>query len=288
MKVRNKIDHVYTLKIAQEMINALKKGFIQISKLTRDEMTENKIVEILSKEYDNSLMRNSDNMYNMSKAQYEAAARKMSTSIRQNISEQYKYNFKNTDREMLNTLDRTNSLFIGKFFSNMQEPLIRSEMQKMATSGLQSKTETVQAIADMLKEKAGRQAYNYSKMIVETNGTWARSISNTNLLEDVGITEYGYLVIEDNVTSEICLSMVGKTGTIQDATTLRDQYLNLDKTNYETAIDELKQISPFITATENGFKAGNRYFDKSQIENIPGIALPPFHANCRTEIIIIT
>jgi len=288
MKIRELLDKKYTKKVTQEIINSFRRAYAEIAKLPYAKITENRVLEIMSEQYERSAVNNSDNLYNMSKDQYDAAIRKMSASIRQDVNGNgFKYSYNQVDRQMLNVLDQNNTLFIGKFFDNQLEPAIRAEMSKILTEQ-QTKKDTALAIAQMLKDKAGAYAYNYSKMIVETNGTWARSIGNTNALEEAGVTEYEYLVTDDDVTSEICQALIGKTGTIQNAITTRDQYLATPtgEDDYDKAKAHLEKISPFIRAQGDGFMANNIYYDKSQIENIPGIALPPFHPNCRTEIVI--
>lgn len=284
MKIRDLLDKKYTKKVTQEIINSFRRAYAEIAKLPYDEITENRVIEIMSEQYERSAVNNSDNLYNMSKDQYDAAIRKMSASIRQDVNG-FKYSYNQVDRQMLNILDQNNTLFIGKFFDNQLEPVIRAEMSKILTEQ-QTKKDTALSIAQMLKDKAGAYAYNYSKMIVETNGTWARSIGNTNAMEEAGVTEYEYLVTDDDLTSDICQALIGKTGTIENAITTRDQYLAMPTTSYEAGRDYLERVSPFIRAQGEGFSAGGKYYDKSQIENIPGIALPPFHPNCRTEIVI--
>jgi hypothetical protein len=184
----------------------------------------------------------------------------------------------------MNILDRNNSLFVGKYFEEQAEPAIRAEMAKIITEQ-QSKADTAKAIQEMMIGQ-GKNSYAYSKMLVETNGTWARSIGKVSALEDAGVTEYFYQVTNDDVTSEICQALDGKSNTIQNAQQTRDDYLNMDTSDYKIAKSQLENFSPFIKATDNGFSAAGKNYAADDIMDIPGIALPPFHANCRTEIII--
>lgn len=285
MRTRDLIDRNYTKQVTQEIVNAFRRGFAKINALPLAEITENRIIEILSREYDRSALKNADNMYNMSSDQYNAAIRKMSASIRKE-QQNFSYTYNQVDRQMLNTLDTNNTLFIGKYFQNDLEPLIRKEMSKILTEQ-QSKKDTATAIAAMLKDQAGARAYNYSRMIVETNGTWARSIGNINAMEEAGITEYYYDVTLDNVTSEICQALAGKSFSIEKGMQARDSYLNMPTANYDTARAYLERTTPFIQATKDGnFKANNQIYTKDQLMSIPGVQMPPLHPNCRTEIFI--
>jgi len=285
MRTRDLIDRNYTRQVTQEMVNAFRRGFAKINALPLAEITEDRIIEILNREYDRSALKNADNMYNMSSDQYNAAIRKMSAGIRKE-QQNFSYTYNQVDRQMLNTLDQNNTLFIGKYFENDLEPLIRKEMSKILTEQ-QSKKDTSKAIAEMLKDQAGARAYNYSKMIVETNGTWARSIGNINAMEEAGVTEYYYDVTLDDVTSEICQALAGKSFPIDKGIQARDSYLNMPTTDYATGRAYLERTSPFIQATKDGnFKANNQVYTKDQLMNIPGIQLPPLHPNCRTEIFI--
>ena len=285
MKTRDLIDHKYTAQVTQEIIKSFRRAFATIRKLDQQDLTEDVVIDIMRAEYDQSAVANSDNLYNMSRSQYDASVRKMQAMIRASVAAGYKYQFDKIDRDMLNVLDQNNTLFIGKYFDNQLEPLIRKEMSKIITEQ-QSKAATVDAIAQMLKDTAGGYAYNYSKMIVETNGTWARSISSTNILEDIDIIEYQYLVYDDAVTSDICLALKGRTNTVEAAIKTRDNYLAMPTGSYDEAISHLERVSPFIRATDDGWEAGGRQYSKDDLMNIPGISLPPFHPNCRTEIII--
>lgn len=286
MTVRNQIDIRFTKQVTDEIINAYRRAYGQIVKLNFDEIKDiDQIIDIISKEYDQSAVVNSDNLYNMSRSQYGAAIRQIQAQIRQQISD-YKYKFDRIDRDQLNILDQNNTLFIGKYFTEQAEAGIRKELEKIITEQ-QTKKDASEAIAKMLTIQ-GQYANSYSRMLVETNGTWSRSIAKSTALEDAGFTEYTYQVTNDDVTSEICQALDGKTNTVQNAIQTRDDYLNVDMSDYDKAKAQFESFSPFIRATEGGgFEAAGRNYTTDQIMQIPGIALPPFHPNCRTEIVVL-
>ena len=286
MTVRNKIDVQFTKLVTDEIINAFRRAYNQINKLSLDEMRDiDQIIDIISQEYDQSAVVNSDYLYNMSRSQYGAAIRQVQAQIRQQLTD-YKYLFDRIDRDQLNILDQNNTLFIGKYFTEQAEAGIRSELAKIITEQ-QTKKDTAAAIADMLTIQ-GKYANSYSRMLVETNGTWSRSIAKSTALEDAGFTEYTYQVTVDDVTSPICQALAGKTNRVENALRTRDNYLSIDTSNYNRAKSQLENFSPFIRETADGFEAGGRSYTAEQIMQIPGIALPPFHPNCRTEIVVLS
>ena len=285
MTVRNTIDIKFTNIVTRQIIDAYRRANSQIKKLDYHDITNiDRVVDIVSKEYDQSTVANSDNMYNMSRLQYSSAIRQIQAQIRKQANA-YKYNYNKQDTATLNVLDQNNTLFVGKYFDNQAEQRIRTEMSKIITEQ-KTKKEVADSITKMLTIE-GQYGYSYSKMIVETNGTWARSIGKTNVLEDSGFTTYEYLVTVDDVTSDICQELAGQQNTVQNAIDTRDDYLNIDTSDYKSAINDLNKVSPFITGNkETGFMAnGIKYSDPMQIA---GIALPPFHPNCRTEIIAVS
>lgn len=281
---RNQIDSVYTKAVSDQILNAYRRAYNQIIKLPIESLTVDNMMEIIDKEYNQSAVANSDLLYSMSKDQYSSAIRSIQSQIRNTVNN-YKYSYDRIDRDQLNILDQNNTLFIGKYFSEQAADRLQEELANIIVEQ-NTKAKATERIASLMQLE-GKKAYSYSKMIVETNGTWSRSVAKTTALEDAGFTEYTYLVTEDDVTSDICQSLAGKTNTVQNALRTRDSFLNMDTTNYDRAKAEFDRFSPMITGNEDdGFSAAGRNYTSDEIMNIPGIALPPFHYNCRTEIAV--
>lgn len=282
MTVRNQIDIRFTRLLSEQMIKAYRQALNKIYGLPLDQMQDiDTVISLIKAEYDQSAVINSDNLYSASKLQYQSAIRQIQAQIRQSL-DNFKYQYNRQDRDILNILDQNNTLFIGKYFYNQVEPLIRAEMAKIITEQ-QTKKDTANAIREMMIGQ-GKSGYGYSKMIVETNGTWARSIGKTNAMERAEFKQYQFVATVDDVTSDICQEMNGKIFTVEDAQNVRDEYLSIDTSDYNTAIEQLESFSPFVKQTKTGWSAGNKNYGKDNFLDIPGVMMPPLHPNCRSEI----
>lgn len=282
MTVRNQIDIRFTRLLSEQMIKAYRQALNKIYGLPLDQMQDiDTVINLIKAEYDQSAVVNSDNLYSASKLQYQSAIRQIQAQIRQQLTD-FKYQYNRIDRDVLNILDQNNTLFIGKYFDNRVEPAIRAEMAKIITEQ-QTKKDTANAIREMMIGQ-GKSGYGYSKMLVETNGTWARSIGKTNAMERAGFRQYEFIATIDDATSDICQELNGKIFTVEEAQSVRDEYLAIDTSDYNTAVKQLESFSPFVRQTETGWIAGGRNYGKDNFLDIPGVQTPPLHPNCRSDI----
>lgn len=282
MTVRNQIDVRFTRLLSEQIIKAYRQALNKIYGLPLDQMQDiDTVITLIKAEYDQSAVINSDNLYSASKLQYQSAIRQIQAQIRQQLTD-FKYQYNRIDRDVLNILDQNNTLFIGKYFENQVEPAIRAEMAKIITEQ-QTKKDTASAIREMMIGQ-GKNGYGYSKMLVETNGTWARSIAKTNAMERAGFRQYQFVATIDDATSDICQELNGKIFTVEEAQSVSDEYLAIDTTDYDTAVKQLESFSPFVRQTETGWSAGGRNYGKDNFLDIPGVQMPPLHPNCRSDI----
>lgn len=282
MTVRNQIDIRFTRLLSEQIIKAYRQALNKIYGLPLDQMQDiDTVISLIKAEYDQSAVINSDNLYSASKLQYQSAIRQIQAQIRQSVSN-FKYQYNRQDRDILNILDQNNTLFVGKYFDNQVEPIIREQMAKIITEQ-QTKKDTANAIREMMIGQ-GKSGYGYSKMLVETNGTWARSIGKANAMERAEFKQYQFVATVDDATSDICNEMNGKIFSVESAQNVRDEYLSIDASDYNTAVKQLESFSPFIRQTENGWSAGGRNYSQNDFLNIPGVMMPPLHPNCRSEI----
>lgn len=290
MNARDKIDKHFIAIIHKEQLKAWKRASLRIFKLSFEDMTKPEIIsKIMSEEYGKNIIPMSDAMYSAGRLQYEAEVRKMQGLVRKETPD-FKYNFKATDKEALDILDRGNSLFISRYYDKQLEPQLKDKMAELI-SGQTGLKEVKESMAELLGW-TGRKGLQSASNLVVTNDTWIRSVSATNVLEEVGRLKYKYFVTVDEVTSEICMALDGTEGEVENAIQLRDDYLAIPREDYTAFMEKSKEISPFINYdkdTNSFYKQGDnsgyrQTWTEDNIQDIPGIALPPFHQYCRTEI----
>jgi hypothetical protein len=296
MSERERIDNKYSREIAQEMVRAYNKAYQRIIKLSLDDMKDADLVNsIIEEEYKNTLLKNTNLSYDASKQQYENAIRTLQASFRRDTnSTDFKYRYNIDDKNMLDILDKQNSLFLTKYYDeNLSDKVI--EKLKEDVLNKQSKKEIANSIADILQwtgKKGHQSAYN----LVVTNNTWVRSVASVTMMETAGVTKYRYLVTLDNVTSPICRALYGKEVEVKSGIKLRDDYLAIPRNDYNEFEKKSNELSPMLSYDEekkvfyrsqdnkNSFK---REWKESDVMSIPGIQLPPYHFQCRTELSII-
>jgi hypothetical protein len=204
----------------------------------------------------------------------------------------YRYNFDTTDKNILDLIDQGNALFMNQLYGNTVEPKIIEEMKKMTYAG-KTKTEVAESIANILNLSGSKAINSIARSVINTN-TMTRSIATANSLETAGATKYKYLVTLDNVTTDVCRALYGKTGEVSAVLKTRDAIVSIPRDNYDTFIKQMDAVSPMLSVDkETGLiykdsdrgKSFKQTWKPSEVLTIPGIAIPPLHQNCRTEIV---
>jgi hypothetical protein len=292
--VRDKIDFAVVKEINAMLNKAFNSAYNKIAMLSLSDIKDvDRVNEIIKTSFDSVVIPVSDTVYGGIKSQYENAIRVAQKSLR-SVDTSFKYNFNIKDKTMLDTLDKGNSLFLSSQYDDALKDKIISSMKELVT-GDKTKKEITDDIANLLGS-VGKKAVNQIGNMVVTSNTWSRSIATVNLMEVAEVTEYKYIVVNDNVTTDFCLNLIGKTGKLSDAKLLRDKYISLDRTDSTKFYNDVQNVSPDIYEdkdtgnfyTKNAITDVRKDYSKEQIMNIAGIALPPFHNFCRTEIAVIT
>jgi hypothetical protein len=293
MNKRDQIDY-QVMRENNKLINsAFNRAFAKISRLNFNDMLDAQLInQIIKTEFDAVVIPVSDTLYGGIKQQYESAVRKAQADLRRG-DRNFKYDFDVTDKNMLDLLDNGNSLFMNQLYNSTVEGKVIDSMKKMVSDG-KSKKDVADEIADMLN-LTGRKAINsIARSVINTN-TLTRSIATANALERAGAVKYKYIVILDNVTTDVCRALYGKTGEVSDVIKTREEIINIPRTDYETYLNKMNDVSPMISRdSETGLlyrdqdrgKPFKPTWSEKDVMKIPGIQLPPIHQNCRTEITI--
>lgn len=293
-KVRDKIDFEVVKEINAIFNRAFNSAYNKIAMLSLADIKDaERINDIIKTEFDRVVIPVSDSVYGGIKTQYEAAIRQAQKTLR-GIDSSYRYNFDVVDKNMLDTLDKGNSIYLSQQYDSSFKTDVIESMKKLVT-GERTKKEITDDIAKFLGA-TGKKAVNQVAGMVVTSNTWSRSIATTNMMQDAGVVEYKYLVVLDNVTTTFCRNLAGKTNRVSNAALLRDKYISLDRNDSEKFYDEVQRISPNIYEdpakgvyyTVNSNTKSRIEYSKENIMNIPGIELPPFHPWCRTEVAIVS
>ena len=293
MNKRDSIDYIVIRESNLLLNKAFNRAFAKISRLNLNDIKDAQLInDIIKTEFDQTVIGISDTLYGGVKEQFQASIRKAQSELRSQDSN-FRYTFDTTDKAMLDILDEGNSLFMNRLYSSSVEGKVIDSIKTMVTEG-KSKKEITDEIASMLSVSGKKAINSITRNVVNTN-TLTRSIATANLLEKAGSVKYGYIVVSDNKTSDICKAIKGKTGEVSDLVKTRDDIINIPRTDYDTYVNRLEQVSPMIMGTEkDGFytqqdanKPFKRIWTKDQVMQIPGVQVPPLHNNCRTELKII-
>lgn len=294
MNTRDKIDY-QAIKTAKTLFQkAFGSAMAKISRLPAGDIQSVDLInDIIKTEFENTNILLSDAVYESAKSQYYNAI-KTQQLIAARLGEKLSYKFNATDKTMLDIFDDGGSLFVTQMYDNILQGRVVDELKKMVSEG-KSLKDTKTDIADLIG-LTGKKALSNLASYVVTNNTWTRSIATTNLLERADAKAYKYIVVLDAVTTDICRALAGKELPVDRAIQLRDDYLAIPRDNYENFKAGIEQVSPLIAYDKENevfykqSQAGNGYkqiWTPDNILDIPGIALPPLHINCRTEIGIV-
>ncbi len=161
-----------------------------------------------------------------------------------------------------------------------QKKQITSEMSK-ALGLKKGKVELEKTVPPKFKGDAKA----YYTGLAQTTLTRAQSMGRLNLFSQGTFEKYMISAIIDTRTSHICLSMNGRTFTIEQGVEQMENVLTAKSS------DELKQVagwrkdlSAFGIEGQDDFKTGPKATAVSKSLADAGMALPPYHFRCRTTI----
>lgn len=128
-------------------------------------------------------------------------------------------------------------------------------------------------------------AENRYRLVTENAVVKARNFSQILSMDEIGITEYQISAIMDQKTSNICRTLNGKVFQVKEAVKYVNDVFNTppDRVTSKFPWADQKDF-PQTDAERNALKPGDL---KALYDSMP-VKLPPYHAKCRTSVIVKT
>lgn len=187
------------------------------------------------------------------------------------------------DARTVSYMKRSDELYMGKFITdkdtkNRLQDFIYAEFEKGdiplgQTAGQKAFIEKMAATLNIEKYKIER--------IVKTTTNKLRSYAAINYLHQANIQSFEILALIDNRTSDICRKMNGKTFSVAAS---RARVIKVSK----SLTSSTPQVTPFVSSV---FKSN----ELDLLDDLTGddllsdyaIFAPPFHGNCRTQVVAV-
>ena len=170
--------------------------------------------------------------------------------------------------------------------------LLISEAKADGVISLIEKQSLVDSVTAVTQNFVDKQVLSFDRTFSSSSLTRARTYSTITLFREVGIETMIYDNPLDEKTTDFCRSIAGKEVQVSAAIE------SFEKIMTATTVDELKDVAPFITSSENN---GNIVYtlNRGSLENISfspsestiefltdhNILTPPFHYLCRTLLV---
>lgn len=185
------------------------------------------------------------------------------------------YLFDLADQDAIAGLQRAGLFWIGDAYGTAVEGPILTETRKVLDLGLGR----VEAGARLEAAFAGRiaRSESYWQGLASTTATRARSFGALESLHRGEVVEYEYLNPMDERTSAVCRALDGKVFTVAGGLELRDRLLLAETP------DDWREIAPWPDEADLYDDAGEM-LDTATLQRM-GIATPPLHFHCRSQII---
>jgi hypothetical protein len=182
-----------------------------------------------------------------------------------------KLSFGVVDRKTINSLSRQSVYWVGQYWNNQVSDEIKQTLADALEQGL-SREEA----AALLDEKFGPlvdKSMSYWEGFANQTVTRAREFGHTEAYVNGGIEYLEVRAVIDSRTTEICLRMHGRMIPVANAVKLRDAMINAKDPK------DVMQIAPWVQGDEIKGKKSSK---------LPtGLALPPYHFNCRTTTVAV-
>lgn len=204
--------------------------------------------------------------------------------------------FGSVDVNTVNSLTNLTMISIGDHFAlNLKPAVTKAIMEGVVERGLNKKnaaeylrqelTKIVgsvnQAVPASIAQMGEERVNDYFKGLVTTNMNFARNFGQVTAMEEAEIARYMIVAIIDDRTTMICLQLNGQTFEMRYAVEHRDRVAEME------SVDELKDFAPWHRdISEVGLSADRNKEAPSAQEVLAkaGMALPPFHFRCRSEV----
>lgn len=188
--------------------------------------------------------------------------------------------------ESVKWFESANSYDYGNIYNSF-----RNDMQTAIKDAFEGKD----SISQSIRERAARTvdrfgdamgsslAENRYRLVTENAVVKARNFSQILSMDEIGITEYQISAIMDQKTSNICRTLNGKVFQVKEAVKYVNDVFNTapDKVTSKFPWADQKDF-PQTDAERNALKPSDL---KSLYDSMP-VKLPPYHAKCRTSVIV--
>lgn len=188
-----------------------------------------------------------------------------------------------SDTKSVQKINQLNQIMTSKYFTETDAlDSFKQNIIDMFQEGL-----TKEEIDKKIKAEYNNlviQNKNYIKALSQHISTTTRNLNSIDAFEFTG-QKYGIVsAIIDSTTSAICKKMNGKKIPIKEMSKYKKRYLDIDSSGgYDEIKEQLETVSPFISDVEAeniGNEIGSAQYKKL------GLAAPPYHFNCRTQLVI--
>ncbi len=187
------------------------------------------------------------------------------------------FGFNVPDSRAIGILEEHTLHFVRESYQRSWGPLVQASGQKVLEQGLTREQAAkvfrlnLETVLDPAKSPRTELYWsNFSNNVV----TRSRVFGATQGFTDGGITTYRITAVLDDRTSDICKGMDGRTFQVSRAVELVDAYLAADTP--EAAIELVKWPKPANVAAD------------IPTADLPlGLALPPYHFGCRTDVVAV-
>lgn len=189
--------------------------------------------------------------------------------------------FDQIDFRTLNYMKNTDEFYLGKFITdedtiNRLRKFIYDEFEKGDLP--LGQTDGQRKFITNLAQTLELEEYKIDR-IVRTTTNKMRSYASVNYMQQVGVKQFQVLALIDNKTSSICRKMNGKIFSVPAS---RARIVKVSKSKPSS----VPKVTPFVSSV---FK------DLDELDNLTGedllsthgIFAPPYHGNCRTQILAI-
>jgi len=164
--------------------------------------------------------------------------------------------------------------WIGDSYTRNLADQLRDLLIPAFTEGA-SREELGRILQQAMEDRFGRSKYYYEGL---ANHIVTRSFNFGVLsgMRDAGVDKYQITAVMDDRTTPICIEMNGKIFSVSRGFELADQLMAAQDP------DDVKRVAPWVQPSDLEDVGRNG-------DELPaGMAMPPYHFNCRTTVIALT
>lgn len=179
------------------------------------------------------------------------------------------------DQDAIAGLQRAGLFWIGDAYGSAIEGPLLTETRKVLDLGL-GRVDAGKRLEAAFADRITRSE-SYWQGLASTTATRARSFGALESLSRGEVVEYEYLNPMDERTSAVCRALDGRVFTVSGSLALRDRLLTAETP------EEWREISPWPRESDL-YGSDGEELSTAALQAL-GIAVPPLHFHCRSQII---